>query len=60
MLRCAMPKPMPRGMRSNANAWTISWVMRPCIRSGGSSIGITMRFFTGSVNASTPSGMNAG
>ena len=55
-----MPKPIPRGIRSNAKAWVISWVIRPCRRSGGSSIGSTMRFLTGSVKAATPSGTKAG
>ena len=55
-----MPNPMPRGIRSKANAWTISWVTRPWSWSGGSSMGSTIRFFTGSVKAATPSGMKAG
>ncbi len=60
MARWVIPKPSPRGMRSKANAWVISWVMRPWSWSGGSSIGITIRLRSGSVKAATASGTKAG
>ncbi|PYQ07778.1 MAG: hypothetical protein DMF82_03020 [Acidobacteria bacterium] len=45
-----------RGIRSNSKTWVSSWVMRPCSRSGGSSMGTTIRSRDGSVKAATPSG----
>ncbi len=60
MGRWVIPKPIPRGMRSKAKACVISWVMRPCSWSEGSSIGMTIRLRSGSVKAATASGMKAG
>ncbi len=60
MARWEIPNPSPRGMRSKAKAWTISWVMSPWSWSAGSSMGITIRLRSGSVKAATPSGTKAG
>ncbi|PYQ47177.1 MAG: hypothetical protein DMF78_24425 [Acidobacteria bacterium] len=49
-----------RGMRSNSKMCVSSCVMRPCRRSGASSMGMTIRPRTGSAKARTPSGTMSG